>query len=336
MTRTVLPKLALALLVLIVISVNVGHADPPVVVDPDMLASGGALQVAEPGLEPVPRPHVESYTNSGCKEGSDGGSDEPCAEEDELVLTVEGTSLHVLHRNATYNCCLEDIVISLTVQGDLLMLTEEEFLLGGGCDCWCCYDVEATVVDLAPGTYTVEFCWFDYETWQTQCCLDQIVIPEPPGGPSRGDPPVVGDPDYRARRGVPPARPIEISPIPPRVAHYAHGGCLDDPNDPWLPPCGGDEIELTIEGNTLHVLHRNATYNCCLDDVVISLSVEENLLILNEQEILSNPCWCICCYNVEVTVVDLAPGTYTVEFCWYDYETDQVTCYWEDIVVPGN
>jgi hypothetical protein len=54
MTRTVLPKLALALLVLIVISVNVGHADPPVVVDPDMLASGGALQVAEPGLEPVP------------------------------------------------------------------------------------------------------------------------------------------------------------------------------------------------------------------------------------------------------------------------------------------
>ncbi len=338
MTRTILPNLAIGFLVLIAAGGEVCRGDPPIVVDRDAMAPSGALQASKLGFDPLPLPHIETYSNTGCKEDSDGGSDEPCAEEDELVLTVEGTSLHVLHRNATYNCCPEDIVISLTVQGNLLILTEEEFLLYGGCDCWCCYDVEATVVDLAPGTYTVEFCWFDYETWEVQCCGDEIVVPgTPQGDPPRGDPPVVVDPNDVTPHGVPQTRPIDSGPLPPpHIDDSLHSGCLDDPNDPWLPPCGGDEIELAVEGNTLHVLHRNATYNCCPDDIVISLSVEENLLILDEEEILTNPCWCICCYNVEATVVDLAPGTYTVEFCWFDYETSELTCYWEDIAVPGD
>jgi hypothetical protein len=336
MTRTILPNLAIGFLVLIAAGAEVCRGGPPIVVDRDASASRGALQ-ATAGWDPLPLPRVETYSNTGCKEGSDGGSGEPCVEEDELVLTVEGTSLHVLHRNATYNCCPEDIVISLTVQGNLLILTEEEFLLWGGCDCWCCYDVEATVVDLAPGTYTVEFCWFDYETWQVQCCTDEIEVPGLPGDPPRGDPPVVVDPNDVVRRSAPETPPVPFGPVPPpHIDNHLHSGCRDDPNDPWFPPCGDDEIELTVDGSTLHVVHRNATYNCCPDDIVISLSVEENLLILNEEEILTNPCWCICCYNVEATVVDLAPGTYTVEFCWFDYEASEVTCYWEDIVVPGD
>jgi len=331
MTRTILPNLAIGFLVLITAGGEVCRGDPPIVVDRDAMAPSGALQAFRPGFDPLPLPRIETYSNTGCKEDSDGGSDEPCVEQDELVLTVEGTSLHVLHRNATYNCCPEDIVISLTVQGNLLILTEEESLLWGGCDCWCCYDVEATVVDLAPGTYTVEFCWFDYETWEVQCCEDQIEVP----GMLRGDPPVIVDPNDVMPHGAPQARPLEFDPVPPpRIEDYGRSGCLDDPNDPWYPPCGGDEIELTVEGNTLHVLHRNATYNCCSDDIVISLSAEEDLLMLTEDEIVPDPCYCLCCYNVEATVVDLAPGTYTVEFCWYDYETYQLTCYWEDIVIP--
>ena len=39
-------------------------------------------------------------------------------------------------------------------------------------------------------------------------------------------------------------------------------------------------------------------------------------------------------YHIEATIVDLAPGEYTVEFCWYDYLTDAVECYTENIVIP--
>ncbi|MBU0616096.1 MAG: hypothetical protein KKI02_00095, partial [Planctomycetes bacterium] len=147
------------------------------------------------------------------------------------------------------------------------------------------------------------------------------------------DPPILVDPNDVACLAAPQCFPVDPWPAP-RVADYSRSGCLDDPNDPWFPPCGGDEIELVVEGNALHVLHRNATYNCCPDDIVISLTVEDDLIMLMEEEIVPDPCYCICCYNVEATVVDLVPGTYTVEFCWFDYETYQLTCCWEDIVVP--
>jgi len=120
----------------------------------------------------------------------------------------------------------------------------------------------------------------------------------------------------------------------PRIGSYGNGGCIELPGgDPWWP-CGEDEIVLTVEGDSLHVLHRNATYNCCPDDIVISLLVEGTLLMFTEEEILTTPCDCDCCYDVEATVVDLAPGEYTVEFCWQDYETGGERCYVENIVIP--
>ena len=107
------------------------------------------------------------------------------------------------------------------------------------------------------------------------------------------------------------------------------GGQRDD-----YPCSGDDQIVLTVEPGTLHVLHRNATYNCCPDDIVISLSIEGSLLRLTEEEILTMPCPCVCCYEVDATVVDLAPGTYTVQFCWHDYQTGVERCYLEEVEIP--
>ena len=90
-----------------------------------------------------------------------------------------------------------------------------------------------------------------------------------------------------------------------------------------------------VEGGTLYVVHESATYNCCPGDIVVSLSIEGSILHLTEQEIPAEwPCPCLCCYNVEATVVNLDPGTYTVEFCWQDWETAGEQCYIDEVVIP--
>ena len=54
------------------------------------------------------------------------------------------------------------------------------------------------------------------------------------------------------------------TPPSPSLAGYSNSGCLagaeraaegDQDQYPW---CGGDEIEMTVEGNTIRILHRNA------------------------------------------------------------------------------
>lgn len=326
MNATTLLRSTIALVVLTAVAGEVSHSGPPVLFNPGRVANHLTSQVPEIGLDPLPLPRISEYRNSGCQPGS--RDDYPWCGEDEFELTVEGHTLYVVHQNATYNCCPDDIVVSLTVEGNLLRLTEEE-LLTVPCDCLCCYDVETTVVNLAPGTYTVEYCWYDYESGDQQCHVEDIVV----GGLDR--PSMVRAVEGVAHLSPFADSPIDSDPIPlPRVEDCTNSGCLAGPRgDPW--PCEEpDVIELTVEGHTLHVLHTNADYNCCPDDIVISVSLEGDVLRLTEEEILSLPCFCICCYEVEATVVGLASGEYEVQFYWYDYDTGQVECYIEQIVIP--
>ena len=90
---------------------------------------------------------------------------------------------------------------------------------------------------------------------------------------------------------------------------------------------------MVVEGRTLHVVHRNATYNCCPDEIRVDLMVAGRTLRLTEQEILTMPCFCLCCYDVQSTVAGLTSGTYTVEYCWEDWETGYA-CHTEEVSVP--
>ena len=119
----------------------------------------------------------------------------------------------------------------------------------------------------------------------------------------------------------------------PYVASYSNSGCLPAADDGTQWPCDEDQIELTVEGNTLQVVHRNATYNCCANNIIVFSTLLGDVLRLAEDEIVVFPCFCSCCYDVEATVVGLLPGTYTVEFCWEDDELGE-RCHKEEIVVP--
>ena len=50
-----------------------------------------------------------------------------------------------------------------------------------------------------------------------------------------------------------------------------------------------------------------------------------------ETEILTEPCACLCCYNLSVEITDLAPGEYVLHFTWFDDQGEWMT--WTDTVV---
>jgi len=123
-------------------------------------------------------PRIEGYGNSGCLPGSPINTPEdqyPWCGEDRIEVTVENDLIHITHKNATYNCCPEDIKVSLSADGNVLMVTEEE--IGGVCNCLCCYDVKSTITGLTSGMYVLEYCWYDYETGEKECHTEEIILP---------------------------------------------------------------------------------------------------------------------------------------------------------------
>ena len=135
---------------------------------------------------------VQAVTNVGCtSQGADqepealeapegldnAGADYPGCTEEAVEFTVDGTTLTVTHVDAAYNCCIEpnETTAVLTVEGQTLNLVENA-TVANPCDCLCCTDVEATVTDLAPGTYTVNYCWEDDDAAGQECETEDIVI----------------------------------------------------------------------------------------------------------------------------------------------------------------
>ncbi len=120
------------------------------------------------------------------------------------------------------------------------------------------------------------------------------------------------------------------------IKGYSNSGCLDMSEGTLgeYPGCGEDEIIARVEGNSIFVTHMNATYNCCPDDIDVKLSSQGSILRLDEKEILTTPCDCMCCYNIYTEIAGLTPGEYTIEVCWQDWETHGELCRTVEVVVP--
>jgi len=128
------------------------------------------------------------------------------------------------------------------------------------------------------------------------------------------------------------------TPVP---AETSHSECLPGTDTlamSAVSQCGEDAFVFTVGPDTFRAAHGNAAYNCCLDkieaSVVLVESGGERLLVFTEKEILTIPCICTCCYDVETSVPGLAPGPYGIEYCWYDYGSGQERCHSDEIVIP--
>jgi hypothetical protein len=96
-----------------------------------------------------------------------------------------------------------------------------------------------------------------------------------------------------------------------------------------------DSFATEIDGNSLIIHHDGALYNCCPDPFNYTVDQDDSLILVTETEVLSNPCFCICCFDLSVTIEDLAPGVYDLIFTWFDYEADQWQEVVLDVVIPN-
>ncbi|MEW6381970.1 MAG: BsuPI-related putative proteinase inhibitor [bacterium] len=115
---------------------------------------------------------IRDYQNSGCKEDSGRGAEE---EREEFAADYRDRLLYLVHRNAVYNCCLEEITVTLNMADGIIWIFEEEKLDGDGCRCLCRYDITATIAGLSPGAYTIRF--YNRKTGRFLGEIPAVVIP---------------------------------------------------------------------------------------------------------------------------------------------------------------
>ena len=96
-------------------------------------------------LEPSKRP-INHLVKGDCKDAPS------YPEPDEILITVSGHDITVLHADAHYNCCFN--ITTEVVQADFV-IDLYEHTSGMECDCLCYFDLSTTIYDLEAGTYTV-------------------------------------------------------------------------------------------------------------------------------------------------------------------------------------
>jgi len=104
-----------------------------------------------------------------------------------------------------------------------------------------------------------------------------------------------------AQSGIRKAEPVKMP-----SNHLIKGDCTETPTYP-----NPDSIIITVSGDDITVLHADAFYNCCLN---ITTEVVQQGYVINlyEDEWGDDPCYCLCYYDLETTIYDLLPGTYTI------------------------
>jgi hypothetical protein len=109
-------------------------------------------------------------------------------------------------------------------------------------------------------------------------------------------------------KGGPPPCPA------PTGGVIAHSGCLSydkNPDDSTYLDC----IDYEYDGvGTLALTHRNAIFNCCPTYLLAYISVADNVITITEDEDLEpyGGCDCVCLFDVDMMIVGLPPGVYTV------------------------
>ena len=78
-----------------------------------------------------------------------------------------------------------------------------------------------------------------------------------------------------------------------------------------------DRVTAEVAGNSIIVT--SSIYGNCCSGIEVELTVDGNDLHLFTMENPPGTCFCNCCIGVETEIAGLATGEYTLEMCWYDW-----------------
>jgi len=69
-----------------------------------------------------------------------------------------------------------------------------------------------------------------------------------------------------------------------------------------------------IYGNdsVLYLRHINAGFNCCPDSFTATFAISEANIVIDEMEVVSMPCLCLCLFDLDYRINGLPPGVYTL------------------------
>ncbi|MEW5802862.1 MAG: hypothetical protein AB1847_12250, partial [bacterium] len=133
--------------------------------------NGQAMSISADVL--ISAPSIVRYENSGCK--NELKIDDRAFEEEKFSASYENGILYLFHENAIYNCCIEEITVTMEMVNNTINIYEDEKLEGSGCKCLCPYDISTQIACLQPGTYVVQF--FNKQTGNLLGTIRNVIIP---------------------------------------------------------------------------------------------------------------------------------------------------------------
>ena len=98
------------------------------------------------------------------------------------------------------------------------------------------------------------------------------------------------------------------------ISQSSSDDCVGSPYDKTIDAKSDSvEVEITVEGFTINITHKNAIFNCCIDSIKTEFTEEGDTLELCEVGFWTNGCYCTCPFEVHSTIGVSAPGVYLIE-----------------------
>jgi hypothetical protein len=72
-----------------------------------------------------------------------------------------------------------------------------------------------------------------------------------------------------------------------------------------------DSVLVWFSGNTVWVMHKNAFENCCSGIVTEVVQTPQGFDVF-EHDTSTNPCYCLCYFDILTTIHDVSPGVYLI------------------------
>jgi len=145
----------------------------PISIKP-VLTTVGTVEVANNSAS------IIGYENGKCNNGASGdgtSTDVRASGEEKFTYSYNNNILYLLHENASYNCCIEKIIVTMEMVGNTINIYEEEWYGDNSpCKCLCPYDITTKIGCLEAGTYVVNF--YNKQTGKLLGVIKGVIIPE--------------------------------------------------------------------------------------------------------------------------------------------------------------